>query len=257
MTAVQASALDETAGESAYKLIRSDILLGRLRPGSKLRLEKLRADYDTSVSTLREILNRLTSEKLVKAEGQRGFEVASISEKDLRETAQLRLLLESNALTHSFAHGDLEWEGLVVSAHYKLALFEQKLAEPGIKTVETWKKYDWQFHQALISACGSRLLLQTHATIFDRYLRYQMIALGHRGEIAAREHKLLLEAALARNADGAIRTLREHMNGGVEHALATGTIKRGPTFSPDESEKRHETIDKSPVISRSVSPISR
>ena len=41
---------------------------------------------------------------------------------------------------------------------------------------ETWKRYDREFHRALIAACGSQVLLETHAQIYDRYLRYQMIA---------------------------------------------------------------------------------
>ena len=32
----------------------------------------------------------------------------------------------------------------------------------------------------LISACGSRVLMQTRAYVFDKYLRYQMIALAFR-----------------------------------------------------------------------------
>ena len=54
----------------------SDIVFGRLPPGKKLKLDTLKADYGPSVSTLREILNRLSSERLVVAEGQKGFEVA-------------------------------------------------------------------------------------------------------------------------------------------------------------------------------------
>ena len=65
-----------TIGESAYRRIRSDIIFGRLPPRQKLKLERLRDSYGASISTLREILNRLSSESLVVAEGQRGFEVA-------------------------------------------------------------------------------------------------------------------------------------------------------------------------------------
>src|SRR5215207_383390 len=93
----------ETAGEKTYRKIRSDILFGRLQPGDKLKLDKLKADYSTSVSTLREILNRLSSERLVLAEGQRGFEVAPVSIGNLREIAELRQLLECHALEQSFA----------------------------------------------------------------------------------------------------------------------------------------------------------
>lgn len=225
---------EESAGDATYRLLRSNILLGHHHPGAKLKLERLRVDYSTSVSTLREILSRLSSEKLVVAEGQRGFEVAPISEADLRQTADLRLLLENHALSQSFEHGDLEWEATVVAAHHKLAQLEERMRDPQAGAAATWKRYDWQFHQALISACGSRLLMQTHATVFDRYLRYQMIALGYRGDVAIAEHRGLLDAALARDADHAIGILRAHVEGGVEHALATGAISQGRLVLPDD-----------------------
>jgi DNA-binding GntR family transcriptional regulator len=66
---------DESIGEKAYRQIRSDIIFGRLQPGQKLRLDDLRQTYSTSISTLRELLNRLASEGFITAEGHRGFEV--------------------------------------------------------------------------------------------------------------------------------------------------------------------------------------
>ena len=177
-------------------------------------------DYGASISTLREILNRLSSEKLVLAEGQRGFEVAPVSVEDLQEIAALRQLLECHALEQSFASGDIEWEGQVVAAHHKLSLMEERMKNGDRSETETWKRYDWQFHQTLISACGSRTLIETHAGVFDKYLRYQMLTLGDRGEIAVREHKALLECALRRNAKKAAEVLATHIAGGVEHALA-------------------------------------
>jgi len=51
-----------------------------------------------------------------------------------------------------------------------------------------------------------------------------MIALSYRGEIAAHEHALLLQCALDRDAARACEVLQRHVAGGVEHALATGTI---------------------------------
>ena len=214
----------DSIGENAYRRMRSDIIFGRLKPGQKLKLDKLKDTYGPSISTLREILNRLSSEGLVLAEGQRGFEVSGVSVGNLREIAALRLLLEGHAIEQSFAAGDMEWEGRVVAAHHKLAAME-KLMQAGDRSgTEAWKRYDWEFHQALISACGSRVLMETHAGVFDKYLRYQMIALSFRGEIAAREHKILLDCALRRDAETARRVLAEHVHGGVEHALATGTI---------------------------------
>lgn len=214
-----------TIGEVAYRKIRSDIVFGRLPPSQKLKLDRLRDAYGTSISTLREILNRLASEGLVVAEGQRGFEVAPVSVENLKEIAGLRLLLESHALRESFAAGDMEWEGRVVAAHHKLATLERRMRDGDRGSTELWKRYDWEFHQALISACGSKVLMDTHAAVFDKYLRYQMIALSFRGDIAAEEHKTLHDSALDRDADMAVAVLGRHVEGGVMHALATGTIR--------------------------------
>lgn len=210
----------ETVAEGTYRRMRSDIVFGRLPPGGKLKLEKLKTTYNTSISTLREILNRLSSEGLVTAEGQRGFEVAAISATDLREIAELRLLLETHALAQSLQNGGVEWEARLVSAHHKLARLEHLMASGDASQAETWKRYDWEFHQALISACGSKLLTEAHAGVFDKYLRYQMVALSYRGDIAAEEHRLLLQAALTRDEKTARDLLVKHIQGGVEHALA-------------------------------------
>ena len=213
-----------SVGERAYRRIRADIVFGRLPPGRRLKLDSLKSEYGPSVSTLREILNRLSSERLVIAEGQKGFEVAPVSAKNLREIAALRQMLEGHALEQSFRSGNMEWEGRVVAAHHRLARMEQRMAEGDRSCTEQWKQYDWQFHQALISACGSKMLVEIHAAVFDKYLRHQMLALSYRGDIAAREHALLLECAMSRDAARARDVLSRHVSGGVDHALATGTI---------------------------------
>ncbi|MDQ8729271.1 FCD domain-containing protein [Bradyrhizobium sp. LHD-71] len=214
-----------SVGEKAYRRIRTDIVFGRLLPGKKLKLDALKSDYGAGISTLREILSRLASERLVVAEGQKGFEVAPVSASNLQEIATLRQLLESRALEQSFRSGDMEWESRLVAAHHRLARMEERMAQGDRSCVEQWKQYDWQFHQALISACGSRMLIETHAAVFDKYLRYQMLALSYRGDIAAHEHTLLKESAMARDARGAAEVLSRHVSGGLEHALATGTLR--------------------------------
>ncbi len=219
-----ASNARQGTGERVWRRIRSDILFGRLAPGQKLKLEQLKADYGASVSALREVLNRLSSEKLVVAEGQRGFEVWPVSVKDLKEIAALRLLLEVHALEQSFAVGDMEWEAQAVAAHHKLSLMEERMRAGDRREAELWKLYDWQFHQALISACGSRTLMETHGAVFDKYLRYQMLALSFRGDIAAGEHRQLLRCALQRDAGQASAVLAAHINGGLQHALANWTL---------------------------------
>jgi len=215
---------DAAVGETAYRRIRSDIVFGRLGPGQKLTLDRMKEAYHVSVSTLREILNRLSSEGLIKAEGAKGFVVMPISPENLRQVASMRQLLECHALKESFEAGDMEWEGRVVAAHHKLAHMEKRMAAGDRSDAETWKRYDWEFHHALISACGSQVLLETHAMIYDRYLRYQMIAAVYRGEAASGEHRALLESALARDWRIAQKALTTHVQDCVEQMVRGGLI---------------------------------
>ena len=209
----------EAVGDKAYRRLRADVVFGRLAPGQRLTLDRMREAYAASVSTLREALNRLAAEGLIVAEGARGFEVPPISSVDLRELASLRCLLEAHALRESFSAGDMEWEGRVVAAHHKLAAMEKRMQAGDRNQVETWKRYDWEFHHALISACGSRALLATHASVYDRYLRYQMVAGVYRGEVAAGEHRKLLACALSRDVEGAQATLQRHVQDCVAHMI--------------------------------------
>jgi DNA-binding GntR family transcriptional regulator len=213
-----------SVGETAYQRIRSDIVFGRIAPGQKLRLDRMKAEYGVGIGTLREILSRLSAEGLVIAEGQRGFEVPPVTAQNLRELAALRLLLESHALGQSFAAGDTEWEGRVVAAHHMLEVTERRMLT-GARETELWKHYDWGFHQALISACGSRELMAAHASAFDKYLRYLMIAFCFRGEAAVAEHRALRDAALDRDAENATRVLTDHINGCIDYTLATGAVR--------------------------------
>ena len=70
--------LPNTVGNSVYELLKRDIIRGTLAPGSKLKLDPLKTQYEASISTLRESLNRLGSEGFVRAEEQRGFFVTDV-----------------------------------------------------------------------------------------------------------------------------------------------------------------------------------
>ncbi|MBV8791787.1 MAG: GntR family transcriptional regulator [Pseudolabrys sp.] len=212
-----------TVGDDGYRRIRSDIIFGRLLPDQKLRLEALKETYGVSISTLREILSRLSSEGFVVAEARRGFEVAPVSAADLRALADLRILLEGHAMELSFASGDMEWEGRVVSAHHKLAAVEGKMRN-GKTDNALWKRYDGEFHLALISNCASAPLIEAHQSTFDKYFRYPMIAAQFRGSEPIRQHRQLLESALDRDAKRAKKILVEHVNNCVDYALASGSL---------------------------------
>ncbi len=206
-------------GASTYQRIKRDIIFGDLAPSSKLKLDDLREHYKSSLSTLRETLNRLASEGFVNALDQRGFFVTPVSREDLTEIANLRVMLECHALQMSIKNGDADWEGNLVAAHHKLHLMEQKMLTGDDSQKEDWKRYDWEFHFALIAASGSKNLLSLHAVLYDKYLRYQMLVLTHRGLDAALEHRQILKAALDRDIETASATLKDHIEKGLRHTL--------------------------------------
>jgi len=228
----------ETAGEKVYQRIKADILFGRLEPGLRLKLDGLKDEYGAGISTLRELLNRLTSEGLIVAEGARGFEVAPVSPENFREIANLRQLLECHAMQQSFALGDMEWEGRVVAAHHKLATMEKRVLEGDRGATPLWKRYDWEFHHALLSACGSKALLETHSSVYDKYQRYLVIAVIFRGEIAAREHRQLLECALKRDIASAQSVLIKHIQDCVTYTLSNGRL--GARTEPQKQDSRRK-----------------
>jgi len=212
---------DATVGELTYRRVRSDIVLGRLSPGRKLTLDRMRDTYGTSVSTLRELFNRLATEGLLVAEGSRGFQVTAVSPENLREIADMRQLLECHGVKQSFTRGDIEWEGRVVAAHHKLASMERTMTGGDASHQEVWRQYDRAFHLALLSACGSRVLLDTYTSNYDKYLRYLMITSPFRGQVTLDEHRVLLECALARDWRSAQKTLTVHIQDCVTQMIAT------------------------------------
>lgn len=204
-----------TLSDTVYTEIRDDILYGELQPGSKLKLDGLRDRYNVGVNTLREVLNRLAAFGFVLAEGQKGFRVVETTQSNFHELTEMRLLLETDGLSKSIDAGDVEWEGRIAAAHHKLSKVEEKmLAGESRDLTVLWSQYDREFHQALISACGSELHMRMHREIFDQFRRYVVIELrthGFRGEDIIDEHRTIYELAISRDKDAALKWLQDHI----------------------------------------------
>ncbi|OEU49632.1 MAG: hypothetical protein BA862_08650 [Desulfobulbaceae bacterium S3730MH12] len=87
----------KTAQELVYKELEQAIVKGRLRPGEKLVTEKLARQMGTSRIPVREAIGRLEARNFVKVQPKKGVTVSELSEKNLKEILQIRLLLELEA----------------------------------------------------------------------------------------------------------------------------------------------------------------
>jgi len=205
----------KTIAESAVASLRADILNGVLPPGEPLRFAALRDRYGLSMGTLREALMRLAGERLVVAEGQRGFRTAPLSSAELRDIMRLRAELDALALRDAIAHGDDEWEAGIVAAFHRLS--KAPIPVPGEDSAdfEQWDRLHAAFHVALIAACQSPWLLHMRRLLEDQSTRYRR--LRHRADTpnaikrdVPGEHRQIMDAVLARDAEQAIALLRAH-----------------------------------------------
>lgn len=212
--AERTSLADHADQGSIYELIRARLAAGDFTPGQRLKPDALRADYGCSASTLREVLFRLSCSGNVDFEEQRGFRVPMASMERLMEVRHLRIMLESEAASLSISRGDMEWEARLNAAHHKLAHIEVKMRHPQQlnQHIAIWTKFDWEFHETLISACGSKLLIETLHGLFFQY-RQQLTGLVanygfRRGTVD--EHKAILDAALERDPERCAKAIQNH-----------------------------------------------
>lgn len=202
-----------TLSRHAHERIRSDILTGRLAPGQPLRLAALAAELGVSMSVVREALTRLSEQGLVTAEPNQGFRVVPLSEDDLADLTQLRVTLECTALERAIAHGDVAWEGLVVSTHHVLERTPLSLTGPP-ETREAWIVAHAAFHDALSSGSESPRLIGLVRALRDGaevYRQWSGVLAAESGRDVGREHRELMELATSRRSEQACAALRDHI----------------------------------------------
>ncbi len=213
--------------ETVYSQLRQDILYCVYEPGSKLLFNDLKRRYEASANTIREALARLVVEKLVDAQGQRGASVTPISQRDLHDITETRILLECQAMRLSLSVADLQWEGQVMAAHYRLAKAEELAFDDHEQNHYLLEQYDCDFHRTILMGCRSQWLLHFHALMYDQMLRYRSNAI--KAAIASedmttmlqraqQEHLDIRDAALRKDADELALLLQRHIRHGKELA---------------------------------------
>jgi DNA-binding GntR family transcriptional regulator len=213
----------QTGTMNVYEALKSDIVMGNLSPGSKLKMEMLKARYGMGVNVIRESLARLATEDLVDAENQKGFRVARTSVSRLKDLVRLRILFETDGVKHSIENGGIDWETNLVAAYHKLEYIEKKMQMDEEAHCINWYECDRDFHNSLISACGSELHIDFHRRVFEQYRQYVMVDLktnGFRGGAIIKEHNDILEAALDRDFDRCCKSIELHLSNFFQQIVA-------------------------------------
>jgi GntR family carbon starvation induced transcriptional regulator len=203
-----------TTATSVYDKIRRDIITGALAPGLKLGSTNLRERYQVGISPVREALNRLSAEKLVCFEDQKGFHVAGIGSEDLADLIQTRCRIEEIALRESISNGDNSWEDAIVLSFHRMSRVPRSAATNGFEFNPEWEELHHAFHAAILSNCQSPRILAYCDLLADQANRYRQLAATisypHRSE--KNEHQELMEAVIARDAERAVALHHAHLN---------------------------------------------
>jgi DNA-binding GntR family transcriptional regulator len=215
--------------EDLYNQLRTDILFGRRLPSSRLPLNDIAEEHGVSLSVVREAVTRLAGEDLVEATPQRAYRVRSLSIDHLHDLTWVRTQIETLALGQSIAKGDVTWEANLVAAHHRLAVTPMYF-EDGTGN-QDWMAAHGAFHAALTAAAGSPILERLRRQLYDASELYRYWA-GNLPRHPTRahvedEHRAILEAALARDAELAVALLTQHFETTARHLEAVAPVVEG------------------------------
>ncbi|WP_193441239.1 GntR family transcriptional regulator [Actinosynnema sp. ALI-1.44] len=181
--------------DQVLELVRHALVSGEIRPGDIYSASALATRLQVSSSPVREAMLTLVNQGLMEPVRNRGFRVVPMSEQDLDEVYEMRVLLE--------LPGTLKAAARITEADLDrlraLAADIEDAAEAG--DVVRFLDADRRFHLDLLGCGGNKRLVDAVATLRDQTRLYNLDNLAERGALAdsAREHREILAAIADRD----------------------------------------------------------
>src|SRR6266852_5254209 len=194
--------------EEAYLRIRERIVSLDMPPGSVVNEALLRKKLKIGRTPIREALQRLARENLVKSVPHRGTFVTDVNITDLARITEVRVVLEGHAAR--LAAGRLSTADRDAFARL-LELLEEG---PGLDQRQLMR-LDQQIHREIYRAARNPFLEATLERYFNLSLRLWYLVLDRQVGLreAVEEHVELLRAILAGDGPGAEDSMRRHVTG--------------------------------------------
>jgi len=167
MTLLDAFEFDGAKKASTPELIarslRRAILEGAIAGGMQLKQNDVAAKFGVSVVPVREALQRLIADGLAVLHPNRGVTVTDISEDDFLDIAELRALLEPQALRRSAPR--------LTAPDF---MQSEKILQRAAETSDLLDRADlhWQFHRSLYQQAERPRLLAQIASLYRSINRY-------------------------------------------------------------------------------------
>lgn len=182
------------------------------------------------MGVLRETLLRLAEQGLTKSEARQGFRVTPLSVADLNELTDARVALESLTLENAIEVGDVDWESRVVAAHQRLSRTPQFDSADPNRFSEEWAAAHAEFHETLLEGCSNTHLKNITRSLRDSAELYRRWSFPFGLDVdrhISDEHSALLDAALKRDAKGAVDLLAEHVRRTTRVLLSSDAVGEG------------------------------
>jgi len=191
----------------ARAAIRTHVITGQLEPGVLYPVSYFASRLGVSATPVREALLDLASQGLVVLARNKGFRIPELSEQELDEIYQLRLLVEAPAVT--MAAGKLSPELQRQCA--ELAKRIQSCAEEG--DLVGFLESDRSFHSALLQPLNNQRLISLVDSLRDGARLWALPSLSRSDALkaSAREHELLLRAMVKADVDTTKRLITHHL----------------------------------------------
>jgi DNA-binding GntR family transcriptional regulator len=227
--------------ELTYRSIKRTVLLDGVDRPFRLTEEYLANRLGISKSPVREALNRLEAEGLIRIEARRGAYVRQFAAKEIRDLYDLRALLED----HSMATAVIT-PALLAELAASIARTEKILAEGDrLKHIEE----DLRFHFLITEATGNQEL----GHVFDNVQQKSVLCRMESYQLSATRspaaHKRIYQALLRGDRQEARRAMQEHILYVRDRLLASAEARPGSL--PAALPKRISSRSASPQPSRS------
>ena len=198
--------------EEVAEQLRQRIFRRELEPGSWIDELKIAEEFGISRTPLREALKVLAAEGLVTMKVRRGAYETEMSEKDLRDVYHLLSLLESDAAGVVAERATPEQQQTLRDLHAEL--------ESAAGNREAFFSVNERFHMALLDMADNRWRSQMVADLRKvmKLNRHNSLFKQGRIEDSLNEHRAILDAMLARDAEGTRRAMQAHFAQGLQAA---------------------------------------
>ena len=203
--------------EQVTATLESEILTGTLASGTALTEQSLSKRLGVSRTPIRAALHTLAEEGLINLVPNRGAVVVGVTREDLIDIYKIRMRLEGLAsalAAERISRGDL------ATLRESVELAEFYISR---NDTEHLKELDTQFHAMIYRASGNRMLNKTLSELHRNIISYRKMSLSVPGRLerSVGEHREILKAIEAGDAERADRLTSAHVAAALENMLTT------------------------------------